>query len=155
MRPLLSALLIFLKTLFHSRLALHLDPAPVVLDDAVGDGEAEARSLADLLRRVEEIEGLGDLLLAHPGPVVRDRDRQLAVDRGAADRNLALASGVAHRVHRVDQDVQEDLLELEGVTEDPRPGGKFDEDVDVFALDPVARQRQGATQYPLDVDCLR
>src|SRR5689334_16020957 len=53
-----------------SHVALDIDPAPVVHDDPLRDGEPEARSLAGALRREERLEDARELLAGNAGPFV-------------------------------------------------------------------------------------
>ena len=75
--------------------ALHLHRAAVLLDDAVDDGEAEARAL--LLRREEGVEDAREVLGRDAGARVRDGDLDLAA---AANRSGTRASACRPRASR-------------------------------------------------------
>src|SRR6185503_18264441 len=94
------------------RLALHLDVAAVLRDDAVADRQAEPRAAAHGLRREERLEDLRADRGGHAGPVVLDdeHERIVLAARGRADRASPLR--VLDRLLGVDEEVQEDLLEL-------------------------------------------
>ena len=90
------------------------DPAAVLLDDRVGDGQAEAGALADFLRREERIEDPRLHVLRHPRPVVVDlEDDRVALEivPGAEDQRAA-AVGAEHRLLGVDDQVEQHLLDL-------------------------------------------
>src|SRR2546426_509918 len=89
----------------------------MLVDDAVRDGQAQARSLSDVLGGEERIED--PPLEPRGNPVSRIGERDLH-DRGAdrtRDANR-LARRVGHRVARIRQEVDEDLLELNRIAYD-------------------------------------
>ena len=92
----------------------------MLLDDGVGDGQPEARALADLLRREERVEDLALGLLGHARPVVADLERDgvalFVVPR--PDDQGAAAVRRHHRLFGVDHEVEQHLLDLVRVGED-------------------------------------
>ena len=88
------------------------DLAAVHLDDAVGDGEAEARSLADLLGREERAEQLVEVLLGDAHALVLHRDDDVLL--GAVQRD-GDGAAVRHRVLGVGEQVGEHLDDLVAV----------------------------------------
>ena len=105
-----------------ARLGLHRDAAAVLLDDRVGDGQAEARALADFLRREERIEDARLHVLRHARPVVvHFEDDGVAVEVvPAAQDERAAAVGREHRLLGVDDQVEQHLLELVRIGEGER-----------------------------------
>ena len=91
---------------------LHGDLAAVHLDDAVGDGEAEARALADLLGREERAEQLVEVLLGDAHALVLHGDDDVLV--GAVQRD-GDGAAVRHRVLGVGEQVGEHLDDLVAV----------------------------------------
>src|SRR5262249_53545945 len=69
------------------------DPAPVHLDDLLGDGEPEARAALGLSKRaidlVELLEDPSLLVKRYAGPGIRHRDREMAVPRACGDAHFA------------------------------------------------------------------
>src|SRR5271166_1040072 len=102
---------------------VHLYPPLVLLDDAVNSGEAQARSLPDLLGREERIEDARHDLRGYAGARVRDRDaREAALERlrhPPAIRLVPLderglyrqAAAARHRVPGIHHQVQEHLFD--------------------------------------------
>ena len=87
-----------------------LNFAAVLLHDSVADAEAKARSLAHRLRGVEGIENR--LRILHAGPLSVNSTRSWFPIASGANPDFARTGLFVHRVHRVVQNVQEDLLEL-------------------------------------------
>src|SRR5471030_235526 len=86
-----------------------MNRAVVLTHDAVGNREAEAGAAADGFRREERVVDARDLLGGDARPGVRDfRDDAIAFD-ARGDRQPAAAR---HRVARVEEEIEEDLLEL-------------------------------------------
>ena len=65
-----------------ARCALDGDVSGVLLHDAVGDGEAEARAAPDACRGVERVVNLGDVFGRDADACVRDFDEERAVGCG-------------------------------------------------------------------------
>ncbi len=97
-------------------LGFHVDPAPVLLHDAVGDGEPQPRAL--VLGGEKRVEGVGQGLGVHAGPGVLHRHPHPVVPRpGHPDPDLPALGG---HLQGVDRQVQEELLELFRVALDLR-----------------------------------
>src|SRR5439155_19756928 len=107
------------------------DRAAVLFDDAVSDGQTEARALPDLLGGEERVEDPPLQPGRNPGSGIGERELR----RGGADptRNAnRLAWRISHRVARVRQQVDEHLLHLDGISYDPgllRPQVEGDRDL--------------------------
>src|SRR3989454_211832 len=100
-----------------ARRAHDRDRAAVLLDDPIGDGQAQARAFPDLLGGEERIEDPPLQPGRNPVAGVGERD----LHRRGADRARnanRLARRVGHRVARIRQQVDEDLLELDGIAYD-------------------------------------
>ena len=91
---------------------LHGDLAAVHLDDAVRDGEAEARPLADLLGREERAEQLVQVLRRDAHALVLHGDDDVLL--GAVQRD-GDGAAVGHRVLGVGEQVGEHLDDLVAV----------------------------------------
>ena len=101
-----------------------------LLENPVHRGEAEAGSLAELLRGEERLEDAGPRLRVHPRAAVGHRQAHVAAGLDtpvlAVERLLELhrerldrqRPAVGHRVTPVHREVEEDLLELTGVGQD-------------------------------------
>ena len=89
--------------------AVAVDDALVLLDDPVGDGQPEARATADGLGREKRIVDPGKLLGWDPRASIGNFHHDAAGFHPARDRQPAAAW---HRVARVEEQVQEHLLEL-------------------------------------------
>ena len=98
------------------------DPAAVLLHDRIRHGQAEARALADFLRREERIEDLRLQLLGDSRAVIVDLEHhRLPLDVvPAAHDERAAAVRRQHRLLGVDDQVQQHLLHLMLVGEDLR-----------------------------------
>ena len=94
----------------------------MLLDDGVGDRQAEAGALADLLRREERIEDLALHLSRNPGSIVTDLKHDgLVFDVvPRADDQRAAAVGREHRLFGIDDEVEQHLLNLMRVGKDGR-----------------------------------
>ena len=106
--------------------ALNVDLTAVFLHNAVDNRQAEPGSV--ILGGKERIENVGEVFAFDPFATVSDRDaedlRPIAVGlskRGHPFRVLAglgrhnEIAAVFHRVHGIDKEIQEDLLQLVGV----------------------------------------
>ena len=138
-----------------ARLALAEDIAARLLDDAVDHRQAEAGALADLLGGEERLENLR----AHVGrdavSVVLDFDQHII---GRSDRHLLQAAAfgggkvaraqrdpaaLAHRVARVDDEVDDHLLELVEVgLHQPEIAAVHDIELDRLANQPAQQHLQ-------------
>ena len=117
-----------------ARPALEAHRAAVGLDDLAQDGQAEAGALARRLGREEGLEDPRELVGRDSGPRVRDDERHAVPVRPRRERQ---AAALGHRVHRVADQVEQRLLELDPVCSHGRKaGGDLDAEVD-----PPAHQR--------------
>src|ERR1051326_3790090 len=111
-------------------LRLDLDRALVPADDAVADREAETHpGLA--LRREERVEDARAHILAHPGSGVGDADLDAVADLAGRERERA---AFGHRVHRVEDHVDEDFAQFARVAHDDRVRLYLPHELDVDAL---------------------
>ena len=96
------------------RLGLDGDAPAMLLDDRVRDGQTEARALPDLFRREKRIENLRLHVLGHTRAVVVDlEDHRVAIGVvPGADDQRAAAVRAEHGLLRVDDQVQQHLLDL-------------------------------------------
>jgi hypothetical protein len=99
-------------------------------------GRSESGARADRLGGIERLEDLGESLLGHPAPVVGDLDPDVLAGHQVADpvglgiRRVqhhvldadAQCSARAHRVARVRGQVDEDLVDLRWIRQDPAAG---------------------------------
>src|SRR6185437_13275338 len=110
------------------------DGAAVIAHDAEADGEAEP--YAGRLRREERLEDLLAQIRGDARPGVLDRDREEGALHARADHERA---AVGHRVRRVEEEVEEHLLELVRIAEHlgHRPARAEEAD----PLEPRARRR--------------
>ncbi len=130
------------------------DPPAVLLDDRVGDGQAQAGSLAHFLRREERVEDLRPRLLRYPRPIVvhlEDDRVVLAVVPGADDEHAVAVRG-QHGLLGVDDEVQQHLLQLVRVGEHLRQARRErGQDGDVRDALLVGAQRQRLLDDGVDV----
>src|SRR5438093_645932 len=89
----------------------------MLVDDAVRDGQAQARSLSDVLGGEERIEDPPLEPRGDPVSRIGERDLHLRDADRTRDANR-LAWRVRHRVAGVRQQVDEHLLQLDGVSDD-------------------------------------
>ena len=99
--------------------ALDADLPPVIAQNAVADAEAEARPLPDVARREERVEHATDVVLGNAMTRIADRelDGRSFFDIPRADPEAARRAS-AHRLFRVQHEVEQRLLELASVGED-------------------------------------
>jgi len=119
--------------------------ATVLLHDSVADAETKAGTFANFLRGEEGIEDLVGMRDAVT--VVGERNFHRISGLGGHDLDARGATDLAHRVVGVVQDVEEDLLELVGVTDDI--GQVFIEmldDFDSVAVEIVGAELDGPAQ---------
>ena len=130
------------------RLAVDPDRASALLDDAVRGREAQPGSLAAFLGGEERLEEPGLEGRVHADAGVRDREHDVGpgMDRGVAAGELLVERHVAglereapsarHGVARVDDEVDDRLLDLAGVGQrPPEPGIECRRQLDVLADD--------------------
>ena len=110
----------------------------MLLDDPVGDREAEAGALADFLGREERIEDARQDVRGNPRTRVLHDGDHLAIPRLVrhADVDAARIAGGENRVLGVDQDVQECLVHQERIAHHGGKVGGF------IATTSIARARQ-------------
>src|SRR5215470_10953364 len=89
-----------------------------ILDDSIGDRQAEAETIADALGGEERIEDAADNLRFDAGAIVGHADQHCVVGgaRGDPDPRIGLASD---SVDGVTYEIEDDLLELNGMPHDP------------------------------------
>jgi hypothetical protein len=102
----------------------------VLADDAFGDGEAEAGAVGIEAGGDEDFEDFGQDVLGDSGTIILHGDGEggAAVEGGGTGGDVNAASGVAGAagvdgMEGVTEEVDEDLDELAGVTEDAGGGG--------------------------------
>ena len=98
----------------------------VVLDDLPTDGQAESGALLVALRGEERLEDATEVARRDPRPIVADGDDDpLGADAEVGGHGERPAPArLAHGLHRVEQQVDEHLLELVGVGHDRRELGR-------------------------------
>ena len=117
-----------------------------LLDEAVDLRQAEPRAVADILGRVERLEGMGLNLLGHARAGVGDGDHDVLarhdlglcrgiglveIGVGGLDGELA---AVRHGVARIDGEIEDADLELVGIGQHPpQPAGQHGLDGDLLA----------------------
>ncbi len=132
------------------KLADHLDPAVVLLDNAVNRRQSQPRSLADFLGRKERFKDARARLLAHAGAGVGDgQDDEPAPPRlriapGLVRPDLAHlgadeeTSALGHDIAGVDREIHDDLLQHACVRLHGRQVGRIAAlQRDVFTEDPL------------------
>src|SRR5207302_9376355 len=117
-----------------ARLAVDLYVTAGLLDETVYLAEPETRAGIDRFCREERLEGAVHDLLGHAGAVIGHRDHDVLarqdlrigpaitlVEKGVAGFECQLAA-VAHRVARIDREVQQRAFEFIGIDLDaPQP----------------------------------
>ena len=98
---------------------LESDASAMFADDGIGHREAEPGPLADFLRREERVEDLRLHVARDAGAVVVDLEDDALAFRvvPCADDEDTAAVGGEHRLFRVDDQVEQDLLDLVRVRE--------------------------------------
>src|SRR6185295_3109400 len=95
----------------QARSAVDADVAGMLLDDAVGYGQAETGAAPDALGGKKRIVNLGDIVRIDPDPIVCDFNRQrvlIAVMRREHDAALP----IGNRIASIENQVRKDLLKL-------------------------------------------
>jgi hypothetical protein len=135
-------------------LGLHVDPSVVVAGDPVANGEPEAGSFADFLRRDERFEDVREEIARDSDAFISDPDPQESSRRFAAvggGRCLDVIdvhcefSALGHRVNRVHEEVGHDLLQPARVSFDhvgSRAAACLDSDVGLLLVH-VVEHRDG------------
>src|SRR5690242_10947264 len=91
------------------------DSAAVLAHNAIAEAQAQTGSLADFLGREERIENLLHVFGRDARAVVLENDAHAALGKFRGDAQPAFFLSAFHRLSRVIDDVQEDLLHLMGV----------------------------------------
>lgn len=110
--------------------SVHVDPAAVLFDDAVADGQSQPRSFPDFLGGVERVEDPGDVFLRDAGSLVPDFEVEAVLRLVLPSPQVQLPAPV-HGLHAVDDQVDQHLLEALGVQVGPDVLGNVHADADV------------------------
>ncbi len=94
----------------------------MVLDDSVGNSQAETGAVTNALGREERLEDMGQDRVWNSRSGILDREPDTPI-RGGGDAQLE-TSTLRHRLLRVHDDVEEGLLEEQGVGIDEREAGR-------------------------------
>src|SRR5215207_7516009 len=136
------------------RLALHVDSAAMLFShDRAGDCQALAGAFADFLGGEEWIEDLIQVLRRDAAAVVADRNRHVVVARGGRDGEATVRgifAGFLNRVRRIDDEIEEYLVQLADVARHLGQGCKVslnDSGIFVFVAGDVKR----GLDRPIDV----
>ncbi len=105
------------------------------LDDAVGERQAEARALADFLRREEGIEDAALDLEAGCRAIVLELEPHSVVDGSGLE--IVIVAALLERIACVHQQIQEDLVQLARVAAHLW-------DVSVVSFDPILFLSRGS-----------
>ena len=137
---------------------IDLDPAVVVLDDAVADRQAQARPLPRVLGGEERLEDLVAIGRGDAAAGVGDRQHHVfggrrQVQPALAPHDLlgrdAQRPAAGHGVDRVRDQVQADLLDLIGIAGDlGRRRRRAELDLDADAPDRLARRTRAPRRRP-------
>src|SRR5581483_2690096 len=92
--------------------------APVLLNDAVTDAEAESGSLANFLGSKERVKNL--VRMSDALAIVRERDFHEIFPADGGDLDAGRVPDFVHRVVGIIENIQEYLLQLMGITDDLR-----------------------------------
>src|SRR2546422_5233541 len=131
-------------------LAFHVDCPAVFRHDLVHDAQPHSRSHPRLLRRKERVVDLVQYRLRDPAAGVRDLgDHVFALDAGGqAEAALAL-----HRLHRVAEQVDEHLVDLDPAGPEPRHVLKLRYDLHLPKMRAPPDHLDRFTQPLAQVDC--
>ena len=125
------------------------DGAAVLLDDSVGDGETEAGPLADVFRREERIVDAREVIRRDARSGIGHLDHRLAA-RARHDRQPA---AFRHGVTRIEEQVQEDLLQLVlDALHQRRHGRQFLAHLDAAGAKLMLEERQHVVDHRVHVD---
>src|SRR5262245_51459460 len=99
------------------------DPSFVGENDGARNGKSDPHAL--ILGGEEGIEYLTELVRWNPRAGIGNRnlDRRTAVQFGAADHGTTVRNG-GHRIHAVDDEVEDDLLQLDRIALDAERAGR-------------------------------
>ena len=141
-----------------ARVVRSVNGSAVLLDDSVGNGEAQARSATDFLGREERVEDPRQHFSRNAVPAVadcRDHPSALAV-RPYADENACRPIAGARGMFGVDEDVEESLVQQQRITADWRQIARvFSDDLDrlLSQRSPAARQRSRDDPFHPQIAC--
>src|SRR5262245_23456274 len=130
-------------------LALDVDAAAVVADDAVADRQPQPRPLPHRLGGEERLEGVRQVLRADAAAVVLDLDHRPSLLAGPR-ADLHDAAGAA-RLGGVHQDVEENLVDLRRLTLDSRHVIEAGAQLDLLLPHLVAEDLAGGRQRGVEV----
>src|SRR5205823_4739883 len=124
----------------RSALALDFERAMVVLDDVGGDGQAEAGALTAFFGGEEWVHHRRQMLARNADAVVFDLENDAALVLRSAGSDMAVAARSAG-VASVDEEVDEHLLELAGISRHRRHGQRrLDDELDLGVAKPVLEE---------------
>src|SRR5688572_29595919 len=123
----------------------------MVFDDAISDRKPETNTNPDSFCRKPRLEHVGKDIGRDARSVVLDRDQETAIFGARLDLD---AAPIGDRLPRIDQHIEEDLVELSRFTDDRR--NRSIEVANDFDLGPelVANQRKGVFDTLVDVELL-
>src|SRR5437870_6132338 len=128
----------------------HRDRARVLADDAVSDGETESGTGAHVLGGEEGVEDALLRSLRYAGPGVAEPEPHHALPDDGVDVD-ELGGGIRQRVTGVGQEVDEDLLQLDGVAEDEGIfGAEVQPHVDLAEVELLFQEREGTSDDVVD-----
>ena len=136
-----------------ARLGREVDPAPVFLDDVVGDPESQAGADPLRLGGEEGVEDLSSDRLGDSRPVVGDFDLDLA---HPGHRPGPYGDGRAgpDGLDGVDQQVQQDLMDLAGAAPDAGQWLELEGELDLLLADLVSDHLDGPADRLVGVGLL-
>src|SRR3954453_23434730 len=133
-----------------SNCAVAADHPVVLVDDPVGNRQAEPGPAADRLRREERIVDAGQLLGRDPGPGIGDLGERLAVDDARRHREPAAAR---HRIAGVQEQVEEHLLQLVlDAADDHGLARQIAANLDAADLELMLEQREYVADHRIQID---
>ena len=122
----------------------------MLADDAVRDGETKTGTGVHVLGGEERVE---DALLQSPRDA-RSRIVEPELHHAFPDAGVdvdELGGGIGQRVTGVGQEVDEDLLQLDGIAEDERIfGAQVQPHVDLAEVELLLQEREGASDDVVD-----
>src|SRR6185437_13542066 len=133
-----------------SNRAVASDHPVVLVDDPVGDRQAEAGAAADRLGGEERIVDARQLLWRDPRSGVGNLGDRLAVDNARRHRQPA---ALRHRVARVEEQVEKHLLQLVlDAADDDRRGRQIAPHLDLPDLELMFEQREDVGDDGVQID---
>src|SRR5437870_1611392 len=128
--------------------------AAKILHDAIRDRQAQAKPLPGRLGGEERIEDLVDLARRNAWSVVRHFDQNILPRCLSRDDDAAVFL-LGDRIERIAYEIEDHLLELDGVAEHPKIGFDFLLHLDTGGLDLAFEQKQRAIDGSVDQHRLR